>query len=171
MHVAIALFVIFAVWRWGDWKNWEKYHAVMLYFAIGNLTYNFLTASYFLWRLDADLISNHTLTEMLYTFIIFPGSAMLFIYHYPKSRWKIIRHYAYWIFIYAGIELIMVFTGHIEYQYGWNWYWSAGFDVFMFPMLQLFYKRPLIAYVISVPIAIFFIWYFNVPVHLPVEER
>ena len=51
----------------------------MMYFALGNLLYNFLTASYFLWRLDADFFSNHTLTEMLYTFIVFPGTALLYL--------------------------------------------------------------------------------------------
>ncbi|WP_246942063.1 CBO0543 family protein [Bacillus pinisoli] len=173
MHIAIAFFIIFAVWKWGDWRNWQKYHTVMLYFAVGNLTYNFLTASYFLWRLDSDLITNHTLTEMLYTFITFPGSALLFICNYPenKGRGKVLLHYVYWILIYGVIEWIMTKTGYIKYQYGWSLAWSIGFDTFMFPMLRLFYKRPLIAYLLSVPIGIFFIWYFKVPVHIPVEKR
>ncbi|MCT2535756.1 hypothetical protein NC661_07490 [Aquibacillus koreensis] len=171
MHVVITLFVIFSVWRWGDWRNWKKYHTVMLYFAIGNLTYNFLTASYFLWRLDSDFLSNHTLTEMLYTFIVFPGCALLFVGNYPTGKVKVLRHYVWWITIFVAIEWIMSLTSHIDYQYGWSLAWSAGFDIFMFPMLWLFYKRPLIAYIISVPIAFFFIWYFDVPVHLPVEQR
>ncbi|WP_246050129.1 CBO0543 family protein [Aquibacillus sediminis] len=86
MHVGITILIIIAVWRKGDWRNWEKYHTVMLYFALGNLTYNFLTASYFLWRMDADFISNHTLTEMLYTFIVFPGTALLFIGNFPTGN-------------------------------------------------------------------------------------
>ncbi|MRH45083.1 hypothetical protein GH741_20795 [Aquibacillus halophilus] len=171
MHVGLAILTVFSVWRWGDWRNWREYHSVMLYIAIGNLTYNFLTASYFLWRLDADFLSNHTLTEMLYTFIIFPGTVLLFVGNYPQTKFRVISHYSYWIFIYAGFELIMTFTGHIEYQYGWNLYWSAGFDCIMFPMLMLFYKKPLIAYSLSLPIALILLWYFDVPVHLPVEER
>jgi hypothetical protein len=171
MHVGISLFIIFAVWRFGDWRNWEKYHSVMLYFALGNLIYNFLTAGHFLWRLDADFISNHTLTEMLYTLIVFPATSLLFICNYPKGKMKVFLHYVYWISMYAGVELVMTLTGHIEYKYGWSLVWSVGFDCLMFPMLRLYYKRPLIAYLLSVPIGIFFLWYFDIPVHLPVEER
>lgn len=171
MHVLITIIMIISVWLRGDWRNWEKYHAVMLYFALGNLAYNFLTANYFLWRLDADYLSNHTLTEMLYTFIVFPGTALLFIGNFPKEKTKIVRHYIFWVVIYAGIEWIMTITQHIEYQYGWSWAWSAAFDVVMFPMLWLFYKKPLLTYIISFPIAIFLIWLFDVPVNIPVEDR
>ncbi|MBM7661313.1 hypothetical protein JOC85_002085 [Bacillus mesophilus] len=173
MHIVIGLFVIFAVWKWGDWRNWQKYHTVMLYFAVGNLTYNFLTAGWFLWRLDADFMPNHTTTELLYTFIIFPGTALLFISNFPEYGGKVKKflHYFYWIGIYSVVEWAMTKTGYIEYQYGWTLGWSIGFDTFMFPMLRLFYKRPLIAYLISIPIGIFFLWYFKVPFHIPVEDR
>lgn len=171
MHVALSIFVIFAVWRWGDWKNWQKYHTTMLYFALGNLTYNFLTASYFLWRFNSDFLSNHTLTEMLYTFIIFPGTALLFLSNYPKTKKEQLKHYIRWVAIYVLVELAFIFTDHIHYQHGWNLGWSAAFDVIMFPILYLFYKKPIIAYLISIPIAVFFIWWFKVPVHLPVEQR
>ncbi|MDL4840443.1 CBO0543 family protein [Aquibacillus rhizosphaerae] len=171
MHIGLALLMILSVWLRGDWRNWQKYHTVMLYYAIGNLTYNFLTANYFLWRMDGDFISNHTLTEMIYTFIIFPGTALLFICNYPSDLRKIIKHYLFWIGLYVGVEAFMTITGHIDYQYGWNLVWSAAFDCIMFPMMRLFYKRPLLAYFISIFIAIFFLWYYKVPVHLPVEER
>jgi hypothetical protein len=171
MHIVLAILMIAAVWVRGDWRNWEKYHTVMLYFAVGNLTYNFLTANHFLWRLDSDIISNHTLTEMLYTFIIFPGTSLLFICNYPTKRLRVIIHYLYWIILYVGVEWIMTKTGHIDYQYGWSLLWSAGFDILMFPMIRLFYKKPLVAYLLSVPIAIFFLWYFNIPVHVPIEKR
>ncbi|MFE8699575.1 CBO0543 family protein [Cytobacillus sp. FJAT-54145] len=171
MHVALSIFVIFAVWRWGDWRNWQKYHTTMLYFALGNLTYNFLTASYFLWRFNSDFLSNHTLTEMLYTFIVFPGTALLFLSNYPTTKKEQLKHYIRWVAIYVLVELVFIFTNHIHYNYGWHLGWSAAFDVIMFPILYLFYKKPIIAYLISIPIAVFFLWWFKVPVHLPVEQR
>ncbi|WP_078544865.1 CBO0543 family protein [Litchfieldia alkalitelluris] len=173
MHIILSVFVIFIVWKWGDWRNWQKYHAVMLYFVMGNLLYNFLTANYFLWRLEADFLSNLTLTEMLYTFIIFPGTALLFIGNYPEGKGlkRVLLHYLFYIGWYAGIELIFSHTGHIIYQFGWTYWWSVGFDLFMFPMLRLFYKKPLLAYLLSIPIGVFFILWFDVPVHLPVEQR
>lgn len=171
MHVALSIFVIFAVWRWGDWRNWEKYHTTMLYFGLGNLTYNFLTANHFLWRFNSDILSNHTLVEVLYTFIVFPGTALLFLCNYPNERKAVFLHYVKWVTIYVGVELLFIFTNHIHYQYGWHLGWSAAFDCLMFPILRLFSKRPLLTYMISIPIAVFFLWWFKVPVHIPVEHR
>ncbi|MBD8068149.1 CBO0543 family protein [Bacillus sp. PS06] len=167
MHILLALVMIVIVWKTGLWRKWEKYHTVMLYFAFGNLLYNFLTANHFLWRLNSDILSNHTLTE----FIIFPSTAMLFIGNFPEGKGKVIRHYLWYIGWYIAVEVVFLKAGYIEYQYGWNFWWSVFFDCFMFPMLRLFYKRPLIAYVISIFIGFFFLWWFKVPVHIPVEER
>ncbi|MEQ6375540.1 CBO0543 family protein [Bacillaceae bacterium S4-13-58] len=173
MHLIVSLFVILSVWLWGDWRNWQKYHTVMLYFALGNLAYNFLTANYFLWRLDADAFSNRTFTEVLYTFSVFPGTALLFVGNYPKNlgKSKIISHYLFYIGWYAGIEFLYVHFNRIDYQYGWNYWWSVGFDIIMFPMLWLFYRKPLIAYPLSILFAIFFLWWFDIPVGVPVENR
>ncbi|RSK29076.1 hypothetical protein EJF36_20535 [Bacillus sp. HMF5848] len=173
MHVALAIISIIAVWIRGDWRKWETYFPTMMYFAVGNLTYNFLCASYFLWRLNPDTLSNHTLTEMLYTFITFPLTALMFLARYPENetRWKVFKHYLAWVSIYVFVELILVFTNGILYKYGWNLVWSAIFDILMFPMLRLFSKKPLLALVLSVPIAFVWIWLFDVPVHIPVEDR
>ncbi len=73
--------------------------------------------------------------------------------------------------IYGGVEWIMTMTGHIEYQYGWSLAWSIFFDSFMFPMLYLFYRKPLVAYLLSILIALLILWYFDVSVHIPVEKR
>lgn len=171
MHVFTGLFVIFAVWKWGNWREWEKYHTTMLYFALGNLLYNFLAANHFLWRLDADFLSNHTLTEVIYTIIIFPGTALLFLCNMPKTRNKQILHFTTWIAIYVAWEYMLLLTSGIKYQYGWTLGWSAAFDTFMFPMLLLHHKKPLLAYIISIPIGVFLLWYFDVPVYLPIEKR
>jgi hypothetical protein len=171
VHLAISIIVIYSVWRWGDWRNWQKYHTTMLYFALGNMTYQFLTANYFLWRLGADPITNYTATEMLYTFIVFPGTALLFLSGFPNSLRLGIRRIVIWIGIYIGFEFVLMKMGLMEYQFGWNLLWSALFNCTMFPMLLLFHRKPLIAYVISIGMALFWICLFDVPVHLPIEQR
>lgn len=173
VHVFISLVVIFAVWKRQDWRDWEKYLPVMMYFALGNLTYNFLCANYFLWRLNPDALSNHSLTEMLYTFIIFPGTALMFLSKYPEGEGtkSLAKHYSFWIIIYILVEWIFTYTNSIIYQYGWGLIWSATFDVIMFPMLRLFHKKSLIALLLSIPIAFIWIFLFDVPVHIPIEDR
>jgi hypothetical protein len=55
-------------------------------------------------------------------------------------------------------------VGEIIHSNGWSLGWSFLFDFIMFPMLRLHHKYPLIAYILSVPIAIFFIFLFDVPI-------
>ncbi len=133
--------------------------------------YNFYTANYFLWRLNAEFTPNHSLTEMLYTFIVFPATGLLFLGNYPKTKIKQILHILQWIAIYGAWEYVFTLTGHIDYQYGWTLWWSIGFLFFMFPLLKLHEKHPLVTYMLSGIVAILVLWWFEVPVHLPVEER
>ncbi|SET70536.1 hypothetical protein SAMN05660297_03218 [Natronincola peptidivorans] len=171
MHVATAVIAFIATLRFGDWRNWKKYHATILFIALGNLLYNFLTSNYFLWRLHADFISNHTLTEMLYTFIVFPCTILMFLHNYPTDAFgKTIRTLK-WIMIYGIWEWFFVLTGRIQYQYGWSLWWSIAFLFVMFPLLRLHQKHPLLTYILSAIVAIAVLWWFKVPVHLPVEDR
>jgi hypothetical protein len=137
MHVLTATISIIAVYIWGDWKNWKKYHATLLFFALGNLVSNFLTANYFLWRLDADFLLNHTLTEMIYTFIVFPATGLLFLGNYPKGVIKQILHTLQWIAIYGILEFVFTLTESIEYQHGWTFGWSIVALFFMFPSIKV----------------------------------
>lgn len=174
MHIFLALLSIFAVWIKKDYLNWKIYYSTMQFIAIGNLTYNFLCASNWLWRLSPDITwYNHTILELSYTFIVFPATALMFLSRYPEGQgaWRILRHYGFWIGLYAGVELIMALQGSILYKYGWSLLWSAFFDCIMFPFLRLHYKKPLLALSLGVPIALALLWYFKVPVHIPIEKR
>ncbi|WP_216829575.1 CBO0543 family protein [Alkalihalobacterium elongatum] len=171
MHFTLTLIVVIAIWVKGDYKNWQKYHTTMLYYALGNLTYNFLCANYLLWKLDPDIMPNHSMTEMLYTFVVFPGTILMFLRHYPSTFKKQIIHNSIWIAIYVGIEYFFLLTGRIYYQFGWNLGWSALLVAIMFPMFRLHHKRPILTYVISVIITILLVWIFDVPVDVPIEER
>ncbi|MBU9723300.1 MULTISPECIES: CBO0543 family protein [Bacillaceae] len=171
MHLITTIIVIIAVILKGDWKNWEKFHTTMLYIALCNLAYNFLTANYFLWRLDADFLSNHSLTEMLYTFIVFPATVLMFLTHYPKSIKKQVLHNGMWITIYILWEAFFLLTGRIQYQYGWNIWWSLFILCLMFPFIRLHHTKPLLTYVLSFIFTVLFILFFDVPVHIPVELR
>ncbi|OLO37956.1 hypothetical protein BTR23_12400 [Alkalihalophilus pseudofirmus] len=171
MHFILTLIVIIAVWVKGDYKGWQKYHATMLYYAIGNLTYNFLCANYLLWKLDPDIMPNHSMTEMLYTFIVFPATILMFLRHYPNTFKKQVIHNLIWIGLYVGIEYIFLLTDRIYYQFGWTLWWSALLVAVMFPMFRLHYKRPLLTYILSLIITIILIFIFDVPVDIPIEDR
>src|SRR3954454_13205805 len=110
MHLILALISILAVWFKGDFKKWKLYYPTMQYIAIGNLTYNFLCASHWLWQLSPDIKwLNHSLLEMSYTFITFPLTALMFLSSFPErqGKWRIFRHYMFWIGLYVGVEIIL----------------------------------------------------------------
>lgn len=161
--------MVWAVWKWGDFKNWKSYQSNMLFFSIGNLLYKYFTANYFLWRINADFSSSYVMTDMIYTFVVFPATALLFQSRFPDNH--IFRYYLKWIIVYILVEVLFIQTGRIQYQYGWSIYWSGLFNIIMFPMLRIHHTRPLLAYILSIPIIVFLIMYFDVPVNVPVEKR
>ncbi|WP_336784985.1 CBO0543 family protein [Paenibacillus sp. MMO-177] len=171
MHLILGVITVIAAWRYGDWRHWQRYHHTMMFIVIGNLLYNFLTAGHFLWKLKPDFFPNHSLTEMVYTFVIFPATALMFISNYPDRPNKIIGHYARYIGVYVGVEWFFMLTDRIVYQYGWSLGWSIFFDFTMFPLLWIFHRRPLVAYGITFVLCAFYVWYFKIPVNVPVEQR
>lgn len=172
MHVLLSLIAILFVWFKGVWKDWQQYHTTMLYIVMMDLLYKFLTANHYLWRMKSDFPSNYTFTEILHTFIILPATTLLFLSNYPKKLIKQIAHNVTYIVIYIGMEWIIgVKMQLIEYQHGWNIGWSILFVCMMFPMLRFHYKKPLLAYSLSFFIIIGWLILFEIPVHLPIEQR
>lgn len=171
MHFVIGFIIIGAAYRWGDWRNWKKYHSTMMYFALGNLLYHYLCANHLLWQLMPDFSLSHSITEMIYTFIVFPATALLFLTNYPEDRMKVVFHYIQWVLIYGGTEYVLHMFGRIQYQYGWGFWWSLLFDCTMFPMLRLFSVKPLLAYLVSAVLTVFWVVLFKVPVNVPIELR
>jgi hypothetical protein len=165
MHLGIAIWAIIAAWRWGDWKHWQRYQSTMLYFAAGNLLYNYFTSDFPLWHFNPDFLINHKITEVIYTFIVFPATVLLFLSRYPQSLKHRIYHIAQWILIYSALEWIGQVLGKIEYHHNWNFWWSVAFNCITFPMLRLHYVKPLAAFMLSVLFTVFFISYFQVPIN------
>lgn len=146
MHLAIILITIFAAWKWGDWKNWRKYHNTMLFLAIGNLLYNFIYSNHLLWELRPYLLYSHKVGEIFYTFIVFPLTGLIFLTNYPKTIKDQVLHIAKFVTIYIVIEYILYMFGKTVYNYGWNIWWSLAWNCMMFPMWALHYKKPFMAY-------------------------
>lgn len=172
MHLLLGLTTILAVWKWSDWRNWAQYHNTMLFVAFSNLLYNFICASYYLWRLEPDVIPNYFLIELTYTLIVFPGTALLFLSNYPTKPLKQVLHILKFVFIYFSAEWIIGVKMHrISYHFGWHLGWSLIFLLVMFPMIRLHYKNPLVAYLLTSVITVALILHFNIPIETPIEER
>lgn len=167
MHLALNLFIIFAVWKWADYKNWQKYHATMLFLSFINLVYAVISfhAGAFLWQTKEDFPLNHVVSELAYTMILLPCTVLLFLSNYPKNPVKVVIHFLKYIFIYSAVEAVMVKTGRMVYDHSWNILYSVIFYFLMFPAIIIHYRRPILAYIIFVLITIFGVWAFKLPVY------
>lgn len=165
MHITIVIIIILITWKCGDWKDWQKYHTTMLVAIAGNLLYNLIYCDHILWKFKPDFFNSFLGVEMLYTFIVFPLTVLLFLTNYPISIkaqiFKIIKYIA----IYVIVEYIYFKHGRIVYNYGWNLGWSVAWNFFMFPIWALHHKKPLVAYGVSILFVIVVLLLF--PVEFP----
>lgn len=155
---------------WGDWKHWRNYLPTIQYFIIGDLLYNLLSWNHLEWYYPTppNLFPNHLFNNLFIMFTLYPSSMLIFLYHLPiNNLFREIRYYLIWVILWLTYELIMVSRGLCVYDYGWTYGWSIFFACIMVPMLALHHRRPLIAYLFSIPIIFFFLIWFHVPVLEP----
>lgn len=162
VFIAILLLSIILAWKYGDWGNWEKYHPTMLLFGSGNLLYNFVYHDKFLWQLTPDIL-NHHIWEIIFSFSVLPLTALIFLSNLPADKRKLPFYLGKYVFIYVAIEFLLLKTGMMKYDFGWNIWWSLAWDIMMFCVLAIHNTKPLIAYSIcmSVIFAMNFIFPFN----------
>ena len=164
MHVAIAFLTIIASFKWGDWKNWHKYHSTMLYIMAGGLLYEYIVSNHTLWEFHPDFLYGHKMTVIVYAMLTMPVSVLIYLSLYPDNKnWrKKIVYVLKWILVYIAVEWILMVTNRISYNHGWNIWYSLCFDALMFPMLRIHHTYPVIAYPISISIVILIMLCFGI---------
>jgi hypothetical protein len=163
MHVAITVLTILVSLKWGNWKNWKAYHPSMLFIATGGLLYEYIVKEYTLWKFHPDLLYGHEMTVIVYALITMPISIFLFLSHFPQKWFKRLTYIIVWSVTYITVEWTLMVFGRISYQNGWKFWYSFIFDLGMFSVIALHHHNPTRAYIISIFIIIFLIYYFQVP--------
>ncbi|HAQ08435.1 MAG TPA: hypothetical protein DCR24_13295 [Bacillus bacterium] len=149
--------------KWAKWKNFLLYYPTVLFMIVGNLLYSFLFKDYPLWRFEHTFEKNVLPTRMsidlLKTFTSFPILTIIYLSNLPeKETFKKYGIYILsWSILFGSIEYVSKQLGMITYHHGWNMGWSLIFDSCMFSLLAVHYKRPIIAWIISI-IFILFLW-------------
>lgn len=154
--------MVLAAWKWGDWRNWQKYYPTILFFALGDLIYSLLTYNFPLWEYKSPLMKT-TLIDLVISLIYFPATILLFLPHFPKGFLKQAAYTLLWIIIYIATEAISQKLGFFSHQNGWNIWWSLLFNFLMFPLLYLHHKKPQWAWVVAIAMGTAIIIYFKVP--------
>ena len=67
-----AVVWVFIAWRWGDWRNWHRYQATILYIILCDLLYNVLTYNHSMWEYSSGLFPNHITANLVVQFLLYP---------------------------------------------------------------------------------------------------
>lgn len=149
LHIITVIVSLSTCYIWGDWRRWEKYYPTILFFILGNLVYRILFHNNLLWLYVSPLL-NHTLIDILITFTVFPSTLMVFIPNYPRGTSKQVVYIFFWVCLYSAVEYISHILGAFKYDNGWNTLWSILFNISMFSLLYLHYKKPLLAWISAI---------------------
>ncbi|MFZ5967067.1 MAG: CBO0543 family protein [Bacillota bacterium] len=161
-----GLLAVLICWKWGDWKNWEKYYPTILYFILIDLVTNFLTAHHPLWEYEGNLLMiNHTFSNLFIAFAVYPAIVMIYIPYYPKKLVNQILYILLWTSICTFLEYISFRLGYFSHHNGWHFGWTIGFDITMFAMLRLHYQRPLLTWPLSAILMTVTLWYLGLPLN------
>jgi hypothetical protein len=170
MHLIYNGLFLLAAIKWGDWKHWMKYYSTILFFIIGDLLKNFLMYNHSVWTYQEtifaeNLLRNHTIISLMIMFIVYPSTALIYLPRFPDSGVKRVGWVALWVFLYSSVEFINLhYLKLIKHHNGWSMMWSFIFNIIMFSTLIIHFKKPLIAWAISIIWVIFLLNMFNVPV-------
>lgn len=160
--LVVAVYVLFAKY-FVDWKRWEEYYPTILYFIVCNLTYNFVFYDYTLWMYRAKSgWLNHTIIDLAFSYFIIPVIIMIYLRFFPTDRRKYIYLFA-WITYFSVIEWLFSKKGLFVYENGWNLKWSILFNIIMFILLRVHYRKPILALALSFPIIVVLLIFFHPP--------
>ncbi len=160
-YIIVSLIFLVAAWRWGDWRNWQKYYPTILFFILGNFAYGYITYDHPLWEHESPLFKS-TLSDIFITLISFPALVLIFLPHYPNGRYKRIGYILIWVVLSTAFEWIALKLGFFSYHNGWNTWHSVLFNFIMFPLLRLHHTKPLPAWIMAILAAIVICLSFNI---------
>ncbi|EGW36076.1 CBO0543 family protein [Desulfosporosinus sp. OT] len=158
----LTLIVLIISWRWADWRHWKQYYPTILFWSLGNTIYCYLTVDKPLWKFTTIIPSS--LANIIMALVIFPCVGLLFLPYFPKQT--ILKKFLYicsWTFIFSLIEWWALKINHFAHYNKWNLTLSIIFNLGMFTLIQIHYKEPRWAWLISLVTAIFIMKYFEIP--------
>ncbi|PFO09639.1 hypothetical protein COJ85_01430 [Bacillus sp. AFS076308] len=160
--IGVSTWILAAI-RWGDWKNWPKYYSTILYFLLGDALYYYVSYTHRLWSLEPTWPLKNEVICIAGEFIVFACTILIFMGKYPSHLFISIRWTAIWVMIYTANEAILLWTGTFSYHHGWTIFHSFLFNILLFILLRLHYKKPLWTMLFSIPITTILILINEIP--------
>lgn len=165
-YAIIGILGILAALKWGDWRHWKKYYSTVLYLLIADKVFDVLVVHKPFW-LYGEVWGRYPIYDVSVAVLLYPPTVLLFFSFFPfgRSAWRAGGYMLLCAAIYTAAEWLAVLTGGFVYQNGWNLFCSAVFNLFLFPLLYLHYKKPLLVWPVSGACAFLFLFLLDVPFH------
>lgn len=162
-YLATAIILILVCWKWGDLRNWRLYYPTILYFIIGDLTAYILLRNKPLWLYEGRPY-NHFFPDLYCAIFIYPWMIILYLKHYPDRLKKQVPYILLFVTMFSAFEYILYLLGLFSYDNKWCLAYSVVFNLLMFPLLRLHFKKPLLVWPISMALAFAILFIFNIPI-------
>jgi hypothetical protein len=170
MNLVFGLIYVFLGWKFGNWKDFNKYYSTLLYLIIGDLLSQFLLFNHRMWmfhpvgKIDEWFgMKSHIVIVLIKMVVQYPATIAIFLGRITSSKSQQILSIILWSGIYAINELVGMFSGVLTYHYGWNFWWDCTFNIMMFIMIFIHYKKPILAWILTIPIILGLWWMFDIP--------
>lgn len=163
MHFIFNLLFLIAGIKWGDWKNWKIYYSTILFFIGGDLLKNALLHDHLMWEYKETyfgeaILSSHLIINLMIMVCVYPATILIYLGRFPKTLVKKVLWISLWVFLYSFIEFInLKYLNLIEHHHSWSMTWSILFNTFMFFILLVHFKKPLLAILLSF-VWLLFLW-------------
>jgi hypothetical protein len=165
LHIALFIASIFSAYRWGDWRNWEKYYSTILYFGFLDLIQNCVYHGMPLWTHVCTIGFKlpHTIINLIWILIIYTSTILIFVYHFPKVFKNQVFYISLWVLGYTMVEWILYLNKAIEYHNDWTILASLLFNCGMFIILWVHYTKPVVAWLLTILMFLVFVSIYQVP--------
>lgn len=165
LHLTIGIAIILASIKWANWRKWQLYYPTILYITVSNLLYKFFALNDFhLWKLSSNdfFFQSHFGIFLWHILLINPLFTLMYLSKFPEGQLRKKMFYILaWLASFMTMEFILLTSGHINYFHGWNFKWTILFDLVMFLMLRLHFKKPLWAIILSIFNTLFYLVVFG----------
>jgi hypothetical protein len=99
-------------------------------------------------------------------FVAYPATVLIFLGNLPDKTIKMVLWLLFWVALFSLVEYINLrYLDLVMHHNGWTMAWSVLFNLIIFSMLILHYKHPIAALIFSIPIIVFFVMFFKVPIY------
>lgn len=162
MQTSFVVFFAIISLFFGKWKRLNDFYSTLLFWIIGDLLYASLLHDHRVWEfkpvwIDHFILPTHTLIATAIAFLIYPCVIVIFLGRLPKTVFKKIGWFILWSMIFECIEITAYFNNSIIHQHGWTLIWSFIFNITTYSLLLIHYRKPWVAWVLSI-LFVIFLW-------------